>query len=168
MSALDATSRYIRDQVLGPKTRRTNFCVVTSLAIQGGGGPLAPREKWRRWHLAQVFCVGCGRFTNTEALLAGRERPTTAKSVAGGISPLEATWRPAGAMFCIESCAGRTLGDQDFANSVAYRSHSDTKSKSIRNLRSDGPAFHNGLHMSISTPAGLHLETGSTGELLHC
>lgn len=63
-------------------------------------------------------------------------------------------------MFCIESCASKTLGDQDFANTVAYRSHSDTKSKSIRDLRSDGPTSHDGLHMSNSTPAGLHLETG--------
>ena len=63
--------------------------------------------------------------------------------------------RQAGAVFNTESCVARTLGDQVFANTVAYRSHSDTNSKVIRKLRSDGPTFHDRLHLSNSTPAGL-------------
>jgi hypothetical protein len=112
-----------------------DLSVVTSLAIRDGGGPRAPREEWRQWHLAQVFCLACGRVTTAPRSVAVfvRWRPT---------------WRPVGAVFCIESCAATTLGDQDFANTVAYQSHSDTKNKSIRNLRSDGPTFHDGLQMS--------------------
>ena len=73
-------------------------------------------------------------------------------------------------MFCIESCVVRTLGDQDFANTVAYRSHSDMDSKSIRSLRFGGPTFHDELHMSNPMSAGppwgstWRLETISTSE----
>ena len=100
--------------------------------------------------LQQVSCLRGGGFTNAEALLerahCGEKR--------NRISPLETTWRPAGAVSCIESCAVRTLGDQDFANPVAYLSHSDMNSKGIRNLRFGGPTFHDELHMRNSMSAG--------------
>lgn len=94
---------------------------------------------------------GFARVCDAEALLGRQYRSTAAKSVAVFLR-----CRPLGGQ--LEPCfvLSHVLpGDQVFANAVAYWSHSDTNSKIIRKLRSDGPTSHDRLHLSNSTPAGL-------------